>query len=128
MPGTKTRMPSTIARSPAKAQRTWRKVHDHAEEEYGRGQRANRTAYAVLKRSFEKRGDRWEPKQHAGPSDPRSTKSTRDKRAGRGETFGGVDFYGHTKKDLYRRAQKLNVRGRSRMSKEQLARAIDRAQ
>ncbi len=128
MPGNKTRVPSTIERSAPKAQRTWRKVHDHAEEEYGRGERANRTAYAVLKRSFEKRGDHWERKGQRGPSDPRSTKSTAEKRAGRGETFGGVDLYGNSKKELYRRAQKLDVRGRSRMSKKELARAIARRQ
>jgi hypothetical protein len=128
MPGSKTRVPSTIKRSPPKAKRTWRKVHDHAEQEYGEGERANRTAYAVLKRSFEKRGGRWEPKGRRGPSDPRSTKTTREKRAGKGETFGGVDYYGHSKKELYDRAKRLGVPGRSRMSKKALARAIARKQ
>jgi hypothetical protein len=61
MPG-KEAMPSTIRRSPAKAQRTWAKVHDAAAKEYGDGERAHRTAYAALKHSFERRGDRWEPK------------------------------------------------------------------
>lgn len=45
---------------------------------------------------------------------------------GKGETFGGLDYYGHTKEELYRRAAKLGVKGRSRMSKRELARAIDR--
>lgn len=41
---------------------------------------------------------------------------------------GGVDFYGHTRQELYDRATKLNVTGRSQMTKEQLAEAIARKQ
>src|SRR5512140_3688034 len=121
-------MPSTVARSDEKAQRTWKETHDHAVEEYGEGERAHRTAMASLKRGFEKVGDRWEPKGRRGPSDPRSTRSTREKRQGKGETFGGVDLYGHTREELYRRARKLGVEGRSHMDKKQLARAIARKQ
>jgi hypothetical protein len=33
-------MPSTIKRSPPKAQRTWAKTHDDAVREYGEGERA----------------------------------------------------------------------------------------
>jgi cation transport regulator ChaB len=117
-------LPETIRRSPAKAQRTFAKVHDAAAEQYGEGERAHRTAYAALKHSYEKVGDHWEPKDEPGPSDPRSTKSTAQKRRGEGETFGGVDVYGNTKAELYERARKLGVRGRSRMSKDDLARAI----
>src|ERR687883_756428 len=95
-------MPSTVRRSPAKAQRTFAKAHDSAVETYGEGERAHRTAYAALKHSFEKVGDHWEPKKRKGPSDPRSTKTTRQKARNGGETFGGVDFYGHTRTELYR--------------------------
>jgi hypothetical protein len=38
--------------------------------------------------------------------------------------FAGVDYEGNTRKDLYVRASLLGVRGRSRMSKAELARAI----
>ena len=124
----KSELPETLRRSPAKAQRTFAKTHDAAAELYGEGERAHRTAYASLKHSFEKVGDHWEPKDEKGPSDPRSTKSTAEKRAGKGETFGGVDFYGHTKSELYERAKKLGVEGRSKMSKRELARAIARKQ
>jgi hypothetical protein len=127
MPGRK-ELPRTLERSPRKAQRTWIKTHDSAVGEYGEGERAHRTAYASLKHSFEKVGDHWEPKAHKGPSDPRSAKSTPEKRRGKGETFGGVDFYGHTKEELYDRAKKLGVEGRSKMSKKELARAIERKQ
>ena len=125
MPGRK-ELPSTLKRSPAKAQRTWIKTHDTAVEQYGEGERAHRTAFAAVKHSFEKRGDRWVPKKKKGASDPRSTKSTRQKRKGVGETFGGLDFFGHTRAELYARAKKLGIKGGSRMTKKELARAIDR--
>lgn len=125
MPG-RQELPSTIKRSPSKAQRTWIKTHDAAVDQYGEGERAHRTAFAALKHSYEKRGDHWEPKKRRGPSDPRSTRPTREKRQGKGETFGGLDYYGHTKEELYARAKKLGIEGRSRMSKTQLARAIDK--
>lgn len=121
-------LPSTLKRSPAKAQRTFKKVLANAEREYGEGERAQRTAFAVLKRGFEKKGDRWAPKRRKGPSDPRSTKSTAEKRQGKGETFGGVDVYGNTKAELYERAKRAGIRGRSSMSKAELARALARAE
>jgi hypothetical protein len=122
-------LPSTLKRSPAKAQRTYEKTHDRAVEQYGEGERAHRTAFASLKRGFEKKGNRWVPKKEPGPSDPRSRqKSTKAKREGRGETFGGVDYYGSSKKELYDRAKKLGVEGRSAMTKRELARAIGKKQ
>jgi cation transport regulator ChaB len=117
-------LPDTLKRSGRKAQRTFAKTHDAAVEQYGEGERAHRTAYASLKHNFEKVGDHWEPKDEAGPSDPRSTKSTSEKRAGKGETYGGVDAIGNTKHELYERARKLGVEGRSKMSKGELAKAI----
>ena len=83
-------LPGTLKRSPAKAQRTYRKTHDNAVKEYGEGERAHRTAMASLKRSFEKVGDHWEPKDHKGPSDPQDARSGRGARRG-GKTYGGVD-------------------------------------
>ncbi len=120
-------VPSTIRRSPAKARRTWKKTHDHAVREYGEGERAHRTAFAALKRGFEKAGDHWERKKRAGPSDPRSTKSTAEKRRGVGETYRGVDLFGHTREELYDRARRLGVRSASKMKKRDLARAIAKA-
>src|SRR5207248_986401 len=87
----KSELPDTLRRSSAKAQRTFAKAHDAAAEEYGEGERAHRTAYAALKHSYEKVGDRWQPKKEKGPSDPRSHKTTAQKRRGEGETYGGVD-------------------------------------
>ena len=121
----KDEMPETLKRSPKKAQRTWAKAHDSAVESYGEGERAHRTAYAALKHSFEKVEDHWEPKKRKGPSDPRAESGGRN---AKGETFGGVDFYGNTKQELLERARKLGIKGRSRMDKEELARAIARKQ
>jgi cation transport regulator ChaB len=121
-------LPDTLKRSGAKAQRTYAKTHDAAVEQYGEGERAHRTAMASLKHTHEKRGDRWVPKDRPGPSDPRSRKSTAQKRRGEGETFGGVDVEQNTKKELYERARRLGVEGRSKMSKRELARAIARKQ
>ena len=61
------RLPSTLKRSPEKAQRTYEETLKHAEAEYGSGERAGRTAYASLKHSFEKVGDHWEAKDRKGP-------------------------------------------------------------
>ncbi len=120
-------LPGTLKRSPAKAQRTYRKTHDSAVKEYGEGERAHRTAMASLKHSFEKVGDHWEPKDHKGPSDPQDARSGPSARRG-GKTYGGVDVLGHTKEELYQRAKRLGVRGRSHMSKNELAEAIARTQ
>jgi cation transport regulator ChaB len=127
MPG-KERLPETLKRSPTKAQRTWAKTHDSAVEQYGEGERAHRTAYGALKHSFEKVGDHWEPKEHPGPSDPQSARTDKGKRDRPSETFGGVDVIGHNRRELYERAAALDVPGRARMNKEQLARAIAQRQ
>ena len=125
---TSTDIPGTVQRSPAKARRTYQKVHDNAVESYGEGERAHRTAFSALKHSFEKVGDHWEPKDHKGPSDDRAAKGGRAARRDRGRTAGGVDVRGHTKDELYERARKLGVKGRSSMSKQELAEAIARKQ
>jgi cation transport regulator ChaB len=81
MPGRES-LPSTLRRSPRKAQDTWVKAHDSAIETYGEGERAHRTAYAALKHSFEKVGDHWEPKAGRGPSDEQARRSYRRRPVG----------------------------------------------
>ncbi len=127
MPG-KEKLPGTLKRSPAKAQRTWAETHDAAVEEYGEGERAHRTAYASLKHSFEKVGDHWEPKEERGPSDAQAARGGQEARDNPLPTAGGVDVRGHSKKELMGRAARLGIRGRSNMSKEELASAIARKQ
>ena len=117
-------MPSTIARSGKKAQRTWKEAHDSAVETYGEGERAHRTAFSALKHTHEKVGDRWEPKDEKGPSDPRAAKSTPEASRGEGETYGGIDYHGHTKKEFEQRAKSLGITGYSRMRKDELVKRI----
>ena len=126
MPTSKEDLPDTIKRSPRKAQRTYAKALDNAHDQYGSEERAHRTAYAALKHSYKKVGDHWEAKDRKGPSDPQSKQSGRQAREHPKETYGGVDFEGSTKQELYDQARKLDVSGRSRMSKRELARAIAR--
>src|SRR5438876_4286313 len=97
MPQGKSDVPGTLKRSPAKAQRTYKKAHDNAVETYGEGERAHRTAYAAVKHSFEKVGDHWEEKDHKGPSDPQAARRGATARRSGGRTFGGVDVLGHTR-------------------------------
>lgn len=127
MPRQQNTLPETLKRSSAKAQRTYAKTLESAEEQYGKGERASRTAMASLKHGFEKVGNHWEEKKQPGPSDPRAEQSSKGRR-NRGESFGGVDYHGHTAKELYERARDLGIRGRSAMNKAELARAIARQQ
>ena len=119
-------LPSTLERSPEKAQRTWVAAHDSAVESYGEGERAHRTAFAAVKHGFEKVGDHWEPKEEKGPSDEQAARTGRQARRGAGQTAGGVDANA-SKADLYELAQRLEVPGRSRMSKGELVEALQRA-
>ena len=121
-------LPGTLQRSPAKARRTYRKAHDSAVETYGEGERAHRTAYSALKHSFEKVGDHWEPKKRKGPSDPQAAKGGKEAREGSARTYRGVDAVGNSKQELYERAKALGVKGRSRMTKAELAEAIGKRQ
>ena len=126
MPPQKKDLPRTLKRSPEKAQRTWLETLENALETYdGNEQRAYRTAWAAVKHSYEKVGDRWQPKAEKGPSDPRAAGGGADPG---GESFGGLDYFGHTKQELLERARELGVEGRSRMSKIELARAIAKKQ
>lgn len=121
----KEELPGTLQRSPAKAQRTYAETLESAHKEYDSEERAHRTAYASLKHRFEKVGDHWEAKDRKGPSDERAKRGGRN---GGGETAGGVDVEGHSKQELYERAKRLGVSGRSHMNKMQLAQAISRKQ
>ena len=121
-------LPQTLKRSPKKAQRTWAETHDSAVETYGEGERAHRTAFSALKHSFEKVGDHWEAKERRGPSDPRAAQSGARARSGKAPTAGGVDVAGNSKDELYERARRLGIKGRSRMNKLELGQAIARKQ
>ena len=128
MPTKKEDLPSTIKRSPKKVQDTYAKTLDSAHEQYDSEERAHRTAWAAVKHVAEKQGDHWELKDEPGPSDPQSKQSGRQARDHPKATYGGVDVEGNTKDELYERAKKLDIEGRSNMTKEELAAAIAKRQ
>ncbi|MDQ0665691.1 cation transport regulator ChaB [Arthrobacter ulcerisalmonis] len=119
----KEELPSTLQRSEQKAQDTFAKTYDSALESYDQDeQRAARAAYASLKHSYEKVGDHWEPKEKRGPSDKRAEQGVRSSEP----TAGGVDANA-SKDHLYKLAKELDVKGRSTMDKDQLVKAIQKA-
>lgn len=122
MPG-REELPSTLQRSSKKAQDTWLKTHDSAVQEYGEGSRSHRTAFAALKHSFEKVGDRWEPKAGKGPSDAQAARGRSEQSVG---TAQGVNANA-SKDHLLEVAKELDIKGRSGMSKPDLVSAIEKA-
>jgi cation transport regulator ChaB len=116
----KDELPSTLRRSSSKAQRTFAKTHDSAAEQYGDERRAHQVAFAAVKHSFEKVGDHWEAKEAKGPS---------DRHAERGglhnplPTEEGVDANA-SRKHLLEIARRLDIHGRTTMTKSELVDAI----
>ena len=115
-------LPSTLQRSDEHAQDIYGDTLKSAEDEYGDGERAHRTAFAALKHSYEKVGDHWEPKDEKGPSDEGAEQSG----PGSHPTKGGVDANA-SKAHLEQVARKLDVHGRSTMDKDELVDAIGKA-
>ena len=112
-------LPSTLERSDAHARDLWSAAHRSAVDSYGEGERAQRTAWSALKHEYEKVGDHWERKESSGPPDAGAV----DRGAG---TRGGMDAHA-TKQHLLDVARRLDVRGRSRMTKDELVEAIEKA-
>jgi cation transport regulator ChaB len=120
-------LPSTLQRSPVKAQDTFAETLTSAEQTYdGDDQAAHRVAYGALKHSFEKVGDHWEPKDSNGPSDRQSARHGSAKRDHPVAAAGGVDANA-SKAHLMELARRLEVSGRSSMSKAELVDAIAKA-
>jgi cation transport regulator ChaB len=123
MPPRKADLPSTLKRSPAKAQRTFAKTLESAEETYdGDGQRAARTAWAAVKHSFEKRGDHWEPKDEKGPSDEQAARGGPEP----GRPRAASTSRATPRAELLEMAKEAGVTGRSRMTKDELGQALRR--
>lgn len=116
-------LPSTLKKSDDKAKRTFAKAHDAAEQEYGEGERAHRVAYSALKHSYEKVGDHWEKKDKRGPSDDRAKSGGPN---AKGDTAEGVNANA-SKKHLTEVARRLDIPGRSTMTKDDLVEAIEKA-
>ena len=120
------RLPGTLKRSSAKAQATYVHTLESAEEVHGDGEAAHRIAFGSLKHSFEKVGDHWEAKDEPGPSDEQDAKRGAAALASTTPTAGGVNANA-SKVHLFDLARRLGIRGRSRMNKDELVAAIDRA-
>jgi cation transport regulator ChaB len=117
-------LPSTLQRSKRKAQKTFAKTYDAAIDQYdGDERRAHQVAFASLKHSHEKVGDHWEPKEDYGPSDARAEERGPDSDT---PTAGGVDANA-SRKHLYELATRMQIKGRSSMTKQQLVDALQRA-
>ncbi len=126
MPKDEIDMPSTLERSPKKAQDTYADTLESAEDEYDSESRAHRTAWGAVKHSFEKVGDHWEPKDEKGPSDEQSELSGAAARDQRGTSRGGVDENA-SKEHLLDLARDADIHGRSTMTKAELAEALQKS-
>lgn len=80
-------------------------------------------AYSALKHSYEKVGDHWEPKEEKGPSDDRAESGGPN---AKGESAEGVNANA-SKKHLEDVARRLDIAGRSTMTKDELVSAIKKA-
>lgn len=129
----KDEIPSTLQRSPEHAQEIFEKALDSANESYGPGERAHRTAFAAVKHEYEKVGDHWEEKESSGPSDSGAAGSRGSGSSGSagtsgsaGKTEGGVDANA-SRAHLRDIAKRLDISGRSTMNKDELVDAIKKA-
>src|ERR1700712_4563295 len=118
----KSELPSTLQRSGAKAQETFAHTYGSAIDSYDDERRAHQTAFASLKHTHEKVGDHWEPKDSYGPSDAQAEGGRDTDRP----TAGGVDA-NSSKQHLYELATRLEIRGRSSMTKAELVEALQKA-
>jgi cation transport regulator ChaB len=116
-------LPSTLQKSDDKAKRTFAKAHDAAEDQYGDAERAHRVAFSALKHTHEKVGDHWEKKDKKGPSDQRAKSGGPN---AKGDTAEGVNANA-SKKHLVEVARRLEIAGRSKMTKDELVEEIKKA-
>ncbi|WP_089010041.1 ChaB family protein [Micromonospora viridifaciens] len=119
-------VPSTVARSDDKAVRTYKKTLESAEETYGEGERAHRTAFASLKHTHEKVGDHWEPKERRGPSDPQAAQGAPASLRRPRPTAQGVDANA-SKGHLDEVARRVGVENPQDLARDELVRAIEKA-
>ena len=118
-------LPSTLERSPKKAQDTYEATLASAERTYANDEaRAHRAAWAAVKHAFEKTGDHWEKKAKKGPSDPRAAKGGAN---ASGPSYGGVDAIGNTKAELAKEARAAGIRITTRMTKAEIAEELQRS-
>lgn len=114
-------LPNTLRRSSRQAQETFARAQGSAMETYGEAQRASREAYTTLKRKFDKVGDHWVRKGRSPVRRPAVPRQREGQRA----AASGVDEARSSKDELMKAAASLGIRGRSKMTKAELADAIN---
>jgi hypothetical protein len=93
---------------------------------HGDGEAAHRIALGSLKNSFERFGDHWVAKDRPGPSDEQDAKWGAEALSSKTPTAVGVNANA-SETHLPDIAKRLDVVGRSRMTKAELVAAIDKA-
>jgi hypothetical protein len=107
-------------------QRAWsnkrERQYEHIKESEKKQGRSTKRAKEIAARTVNKERARSGEARESSPTSRRDMSSYR-----RGGQRSGTNRpKGRTKEQLYNEAKKLNIRGRSRMNKQQLQRAVDR--
>jgi hypothetical protein len=95
--------------------------YEHIKEGEKKQGRSTRRAKEIAARTVNKERARSGEARDSSPSSRRDMSSYRRG----GQRSGSNRPRGRTKEQLYNEAKKMNVRGRSRMNKQQLQRAVD---
>jgi hypothetical protein len=107
-------------------QRAWNnkreRQYEHIVESEKKQGRSTKRAKEIAARTVNKERAR---SGEASESSPTSRRDMSSYRRG-GQRSGTNRPKGRTKEQLYNEAKKMNIRGRSRMNKQQLQRAVDR--
>jgi hypothetical protein len=106
-------------------QRAWsnkrERQYEHIKESEKKQGRSTKRAKEIAARTVNKERARSGEARESSPTSRRDMSSYR-----RGGQRSGTNRpRGRTKEQLYNEAKKMNIRGRSRMSKQQLQRAVD---
>jgi hypothetical protein len=110
-------MPPRGVKKGTKRERQYEKIKESAKSRGTSTERAEEIAARTVNKE----------RARSGESRTRSRTSTQDISSGRrgGQRSGTSGPKGRTREQLYNEAKKLNVEGRSKMSKAQLQRAVD---
>ena len=110
-------MPPRGVKKGTKRERQYEKVKDSVKSRGASTKRAEEIAARTVNTE----------RARTGEARQRSRTSTQDISSGRrGQRSGTSGPRGRTREQLYNEAKKLNIEGRSKMSKAQLQRAVDR--
>jgi hypothetical protein len=111
-------MPPRGVKKGSKRERQYEHVKESVKERGASTDRAEEIAARTVNKE----------RARAGESKTRSRSSTRDMSSSRrgGLRSGTSRSKGRTKEQLYNEAKKMGIEGRSKMSKQQLQRAVDR--